>query len=685
MFALPWTIPFKIGSDTKYFRLVHNNQMKVCSECLSPEHMRKQCPYFVCHGCGEYGHSKRQCKAIKCEYCHNLPLLCVCGSSSDTKRDQPPAHKKKKNCEVCNFYFCMCKCNICGKKECICACFKCEKYPCICTCAFCKSDPCVCPCQDCRKYPCVCTCDTCTEKLHRCTCNKQNDENDPEIVKITGENDDEDISDVWSEKDVGDADPIATVPIEVNVVQTKQKSHLQEENRKRKMDSDTESNNEITDDEILNLDNEEGGHENINSDKDFSDGKKLKIASNDAPPGDNIVAGESENEIEFEQCCSDDESTFVGDEEVSMEGANENESSFCSDGENDTPNKFISAKMARKIKKKQRRLERRSSIKCTPNLNGKHYTEKLDNLIIGGDFNTSLSMLDRGGKSNHVIDEPCKKLIDLIENNNFKATGAKINKQKSEILCVGYGELSDVETEQFGLQVCKDAIQLLGVYVGPNKSLCDDMNWKNKIKQVRSLLNMWLQRQLTLQGRVTVVNTLMLSRFWYTLFVTSMPEWAYVEIKRLCVNFIWDNRSHLVKYSSIVGEKCKGGLQLSDIKCKMYAFRLKYIGRLIDDQYHVLWKDIFKYFVSKIYGMQLGLEILYTTIPNCELKCIPMVYQEMCQALYSLGCKIDFQLTVENIYDQPLFCNPNIVLYDKTIIWYDFIRAGIVTIKDILL
>ncbi|CAC5423461.1 unnamed protein product [Mytilus coruscus] len=145
------------------------------------------------------------------------------------------------------------------------------------------------------------------------------------------------------------------------------------------------------------------------------------------------------------------------------------------------------------------------------------------------------------------------------------------------------------------------------------------MNWKNKIKKVRSLLNMWLQRQLTLQGRVTVVNTLMLSRFWYTLFVTSMPEWAYLEIKRLCVNFIWDNRSHLVKCSSIADEKCKGGLQLSDIKCKMYAFRLKYIGRLIDDQYHVLWKDIFKYFASKIYGMQLGLEILY----HCLLSIIP--------------------------------------------------------------
>ncbi|CAC5393910.1 unnamed protein product [Mytilus coruscus] len=80
-----------------------------------------------------------------------------------------------------------------------------------------------------------------------------------------------------------------------------------------------------------------------------------------------------------------------------------------------------------------------------------------------------------------------------------KATGVNINKQKSEILCVGNGQLSGVEKEQFGLQICKDAIQLLGVYAGPNKSLCDDMNWKNKIKKARSLLNMWLQRQLTLQ------------------------------------------------------------------------------------------------------------------------------------------------------------------------------------------
>jgi hypothetical protein len=50
--------------------------------------------------------------------------------------------------------------------------------------------------------------------------------------------------------------------------------------------------------------------------------------------------------------------------------------------------------------------------------------------------------------------------------------------------------------------------------------------------------DMWLQRKLTIQGRVNVISSLFMSRLWYTLFVTSMPDWAIAEIKSICVNFI---------------------------------------------------------------------------------------------------------------------------------------------------
>ncbi|CAC5397692.1 unnamed protein product [Mytilus coruscus] len=48
----------------------------------------------------------------------------------------------------------------------------------------------------------------------------------------------------------------------------------------------------------------------------------------------------------------------------------------------------------------------------------KLYTENMDNLIIGGDFNTSLSNLDKGGKTKHIVDEPCRKLYQIVNDNN---------------------------------------------------------------------------------------------------------------------------------------------------------------------------------------------------------------------------------------------------------------------------
>ncbi|CAC5423435.1 unnamed protein product [Mytilus coruscus] len=47
------------------------------------------------------------------------------------------------------------------------------------------------------------------------------------------------------------------------------------------------------------------------------------------------------------------------------------------------------------------------------------YTKDLDNLIIGGDFNTSLSVLDRGSKTCHINDEPYRKLTKLMDDNNL--------------------------------------------------------------------------------------------------------------------------------------------------------------------------------------------------------------------------------------------------------------------------
>ncbi|XP_052103683.1 protein PFC0760c-like [Mytilus californianus] len=126
------------------------------------------------------------------------------------------------------------------------------------------------------------------------------------------------------------------------------------------------------------------------TDRELSEGKKIKRDDDTTPSCDTVVGGSDEiNDVDMENSLSLNEiiSTLVGDEVITTEGAKENEElSVCSgdgyessveildinsDGDVKNVGKFISAKQARKLKKKEKKLERRSRIKPTPNLDGK--------------------------------------------------------------------------------------------------------------------------------------------------------------------------------------------------------------------------------------------------------------------------------------------------------------------------
>ncbi|CAG2188037.1 unnamed protein product [Mytilus edulis] len=96
--------------------------------------------------------------------------------------------------------------------------------------------------------------------------------------------------------------------------------------------------------------------------------------------------------------------------------------------------------------------------------------------------------------------------------------------------------------------------------------------------------------------------------------------------------------------------------------------------------------EMFKYF--DMYETSSGTKINMQKseilpIGKENLKCIPNVYKEMFKGFDLLRDDIKFDLSTENVYDQPLFCNPNVLFDGKTVIWYDFINAGIVQVKDI--
>lgn len=72
-------------------------------------------------------------------------------------------------------------------------------------------------------------------------------------------------------------------------------------------------------------------------------------------------------------------------------------------------------------------------------------------------------------------------------------------------------------------------MKILGIY-GKNEKECETLNWKDKVQNILHVqtLHLWRQRQLTVKGRAVVINTLLMSKLWYTLSVISMPKWQEI-------------------------------------------------------------------------------------------------------------------------------------------------------------
>ena len=86
--SLPYTMKFDLGNNKfEYIRVKHDNQSKVCSNCLSEDHLYVDCPKNKCYRCNELGHLSRYCPSEPCENCNKFPSKCACNFTNLRQSD----------------------------------------------------------------------------------------------------------------------------------------------------------------------------------------------------------------------------------------------------------------------------------------------------------------------------------------------------------------------------------------------------------------------------------------------------------------------------------------------------------------------------------------------------------------------------------------------------------------------
>ena len=77
-----------------------------------------------------------------------------------------------------------------------------------------------------------------------------------------------------------------------------------------------------------------------------------------------------------------------------------------------------------------------------------------------------------------------------------------------------------------GISWPQKPINVLGVFFSYDEKLSEKENFENKIKSLKSRMNIWRSRGLSMYGRIMIVKTLGISEFLYIASLINVPEWV---------------------------------------------------------------------------------------------------------------------------------------------------------------
>ena len=101
-----------------------------------------------------------------------------------------------------------------------------------------------------------------------------------------------------------------------------------------------------------------------------------------------------------------------------------------------------------------------------------------------------------------------------------------------------------------------------------------DKNVLPKISSMKSLLNIWGQRNLSIKGKITVINSLVIPQILYVASVIPLPAQVIYDIEQMLASFIWCGKRPKIKYNNLIAKIENGGLKLVDLGSKIKSLLL---------------------------------------------------------------------------------------------------------------
>lgn len=225
----------------------------------------------------------------------------------------------------------------------------------------------------------------------------------------------------------------------------------------------------------------------------------------------------------------------------------------------------------------------------------------------------------------------------------------------------------------------------MGIYIPDNPRELVKINYKRKLKKSEKVLQPWKGGNLTLQGKVTMINTLVIPQFIYLLMALPSSETSFFKtFEQKIFKFHWNIKPDKIKRQYIYNSYENGGLNLKNIVAMNLSLKASWITKIFHNSSRKTSQNlllVYSFFDCKLSVFPIKIYHLDLLFKGILVNLSPF-FENV------LKTWLSFQYhppdTPEDIQNQVIWMNSEVLIDEKPVSWETFWKNKIVFVNDIL-
>ena len=274
-----------------------------------------------------------------------------------------------------------------------------------------------------------------------------------------------------------------------------------------------------------------------------------------------------------------------------------------------------------------------------------------------------------------------KNAFEVLD--NFSAmSGLKINNEKTQIVWIG-------SSIGCGTRFMRDrnfvwdpgTFKILGITFSVNINQIVNLNFKDKIDDIKRNIAKWSRRNLTPIGKITLIKTLMVSKITYLLInLPDPPSKFLADLDNILTRFLWGGKVNRIKKSTTYKAYHEGGLKMYNIYSSLSTFKISWLKRL--ENYND--KELPS---LRMYPFLKNLNKYGTAYPDYIKRSTKNPFWldvlKHLEKLYSIPQKINAE-NIDLLLNEPLHYNHNLKTGNRPVFSTEWTERNITTIRDLM-